>query len=326
MNLTLKKWKIEGIDTLDKFKECLVKINRTLEVDNWQGEPPRYSVTSNIEGDTEILDRNIKIENNEYRYISFNIYIERARRAKSWHDSQGLLKDRKERVNVYQSNMIAFEEHGSISIITFSAPTTVSRIFKHAFDSEELKDVMESSFNIKEDFLYWLLKRLRDYPNTDLYNNINVNISGLYGYLGSNGNNDCRGNGRRVLAVLGTLAVIFSSEKLKSLRPEFQHNGNIVVIEINEDNTIKLYEDDYLGNFSVYTGQERSNILALYTINVLLPMVLDAYNKNIADSLWSVELKLDFLRTIGEEIKERVQEELDSLELASEEEEEDEEI
>ena len=75
MNLTLKKWKIEGIDTLDKFKECLVKINRTLEVDNWQGEPPRYSVTSNIEGNTEILDRNIKIENNEYRYISFNIYI-----------------------------------------------------------------------------------------------------------------------------------------------------------------------------------------------------------------------------------------------------------
>ena len=94
---------------------------------------------------------------------------------------------------------------------------------------------------------------------------------------------------------------------------------------INEDNTIKLYEDDYFGNFSVYTGQEKSNILALYTINALLPMVLDAYNKNIADSLWSVELKLDFLRTIGEEIKERVQEELDSLEFASEEEEEDEE-
>lgn len=326
MNLTLKKWKLENIDTLEEFIECLEKINRTLEVANWQGEPPRYSVTPNIEGDTEILERTVQIENNQYSYISFNVYIERAKRAKSWVDAAGALKDRKDRVNVYQSNMIAFEEEGCISIITFSAPTTVTRIFRHAFDSDELKDISEIPYTIKEDFLYWLLKRLRDYPNADLYNNINVNISGLYGYLGSNGNNDCRGNGRRILAVLGTLAVIFSSEKLKSLRPEFQHNGNILVIEINDDNTIKLYEDDYFGNFNVYSGQEKSNILALYAINILLPMVLEAYYKNIDDGLWSVELKLDFLRTIGEEIKERVQEELDLLEITSEEDEEDDDI
>lgn len=326
MSITLTTWKIRNIDTIEQFVSNLELVNRRLEEVGWGEDSPNYIVSSNIEGYGYDYIHNITLGNVEYKYISFRVTVERAKQKNKWYDECGNLKDRRERINTYPSDMLAYVANNEVTLIVFSAKTTAARILNHAFDNEIWKEREEINWGIDEDIFYWLLKRLRDYPAVNLHNSVNINITGLWSYLGTtgNGSNAFRGKGRRVLAVLGTLAIIFSSEELRALRPEFQHNGNTVVVELNLDNTIKIYDDYYLGNFNVYQGQEKGNVLALYIINELIPNILESYNKNKEDDLWSIQLKSDFLRTIGQEIMERVEEELDLLEnddLSEEEEE-----
>jgi len=322
MSITLTTWQIRNIDTLEQFIDNLQLINRSLDEVVWDDEPPRYTVTSNIDGYDYDHIHDINMDNTVYRYASFTVTVERAKKENKWFNDDGTLKDRRERINIYQSNMLAYMENGYITLVAFTAKTMAGRILNHAFDNDVWQDRSERTCSVNEDVFYWLLKRLRDYPTVNLHSTVNGNITGLWSYLGTtgNGSNAFRAKGRRVLAVLGTLAVIFSSEELKALRPEFQHNGNILVVELNLDNTIKIYDDYYLGNFNVYSGQEKNNVLALYTINQLLPNILKAYNENINDGIWSIQLKVDFLRTIGQEIMERVEEELELLENNTQEE------
>lgn len=321
MSITMTRWRIENINTLEEFADNLELIPRALEDIVWQDGSPIYTVVGNINECDYNYIHSIEIQDTEYRYLSFTVTVERAKKENKWYNTDGTLKDRRDRINTYQSNMIAFVDNGSIEMIAFTAKSTVTRIIRHAFDNEVWQEISEIPCSINEDMFYWLLKRLRDYPATNLHNTVDVNISGLWSYLGTtcDGNNAFRAKGRRVLAVLGTLAVIFSSEELKALRPEFQHDGNVIVIELNLNNTIKIYDDYYIGNFNAYNGQEKSNVLALYTINELIPNILNAYNANVTDDIWSIQLKLDFLRTIGQEIMDRVEEELQLLENETEE-------
>lgn len=314
MNVTVINWNIGNVETLGQFQECLRSyINRELEVD-WEDAPPTYSV-NNVNGFDYNNIYELKIEDTTFRYIIFNIAVERAKSENNWHNANGVLKERRDRISLYQSNMLVYELNGELRILTLAAKTTVTKIFRHAFDNEAWGDITEINYGISEDMFYWLLKRLRDYPRHFLYNNINVGITGLLSYLGKtdDGNNAFRANGRRVLAVLGTLAFIFSSERLKALRPEFQHNGNVFVVELNLNNSFKIYEEYYCGNLNVYRGQEKINALVLYVINILIPRVIQSYNRNIEDNLWSNQFKLDFLESIGTEIMERVQEELEQV-------------
>ncbi|MGF7146360.1 hypothetical protein HNQ56_004828 [Anaerotaenia torta] len=321
MNSTITLWKITTDKTLDEIASRLLSVPGREIVPEWNNDGPLIELQKNTQELGTVTDiHTLAFNKNSYRYISFNIYMERKKRKDNWYNTDGELKEHRDRVTVYQSNMIIYENGNELFLMAFAAKTTVNKIAKYAFEDKDVFNIIEQSLNVSEDMFYWILKALRDYPGEQLHRMVDITPTGLWGYFGKtlDGNNSIRAEGQRILAVLGTLAVIFSSEELKAVKPEFQKDGQVVVVEINLNNSLKIDDSYCLGSyFNIYSSQEqvqqRINVIGMYTINIIIPQMIIAYENSVQDKTWSKQLKIDFISSMGAEIKRRVELELESL-------------
>ncbi len=314
MNITVTKWNVNNIVQLEDAQRILMR-NRVQEVDvDWDDDPLKYEFVSVDNRDIDDT-RSIQIDSMRYRYSIFKGKVERPVSKKKWYDENENLVDREERIKVIESTFLLYETQQGLALISIGAATTVRKVVNYMFKESEWGSITVSNFNIQEDLYYWLLYRLKDEENHDLSVDGNLKITGLLSYLGKtdDGSNAIRGNGRRVLSILGTLAYIFSSDSLKALRPEVQYNGKLFVIELTMNNSFKVYED-YCTGLNNLTDQEKIITLSIYTIEKVIPTILSSYRHSIRLNRWSTQIKSDFLKSIGEELIETINDRMGLLE------------
>ena len=313
MNITVTKWNINNIVHLEQVQHILLQ-NRVQEIDvDWEDDPLRYEFMQ-VDEKPIFETRNILIERTTYNYFIFKGRVERPVSKKNWYDDNGNLIEREERVKVLEATFILYETQIGLNMISIGAATTVRKVVNYIFKDSELGSLEVDNFSVKEDMYYWLLSRLKDEENHNLSTNGELKITGLLSYLGrtDDGSNAIRGNGRRVLSILGTLAYIFSSDSLKALRPEFQYKGMLFVIELTMNNSFKIHEDYCVGLNNI-SKQEKIIVLSIYTIEKIIPNLLSSYRENINLGIWSKQIKAEFLKSIGEELIETINDRMDFL-------------
>lgn len=264
----------------------------------------------------------LRFNEREIRYIRFNGYIETEKRVEPYNEA-GILKDREERITPFSSEILVFQEGNNLYASTLCGVTNGKKLMKLLFPQEQYGIIEAVNHELTEDILYWLFKHYIDTPDNVLSENYQLYVTALKSYMGKTRDNinAVRGEGNRISTILGTLAFLFNSEQLKALRPQIQYETESMLLEITLTGTFKLWNNSYRGRaFRTLEGKEKENALIIYAFLVILPLIVECYKESSAANEWSPQLKLDFVKRLGSEIRQRVETELQRIEQESREE------
>lgn len=303
--IKFSNWLLSGFSDIDNVYEVLVKNRFIVNEVEWDDRNLEYRINEKEDMPLEI--REILVCNNT-RYIMFNVTVERQKRG--WNDFEVF----EDKFNLHSEDVLIYEHNRSIKMIVLATKKNAERIIKYMFP-EDIWGHIEEDNQITKDVLYWVFNRLREYRNEELADGTELYLTGLISYMGKSKDeiNAVRGSGVRVSALLGTLAFIFNNDNLKALRPEFQYRDHTVITEIHLDNSNKIFETYYRGEFEELDSIERNIAILLFTCKAIIPTMIRCYNINRENNSWSPQIKLNYLQQIGISIKETVERELNNI-------------
>lgn len=209
-----------------------------------------------------------------------------------------------EQIELISEEFIIYDNTKEKLLIILGSKTSSQKLVKNVFQPN-FGEINERNV-IDKDILYWIVYRLRLYPNKEVLQNSGLYFRGLEGYMGTSSDktNLVRGQGLRVIALMGTLSFIFNDENLKALKPVIQYKRTKITIEFSSTNTNRVSIDESAGN----------NIeQQLLVSHKILPKILEAYENDKNSKEWSLESKLTFLQEIGATIPEKVDEQRERI-------------
>lgn len=316
---TFSFWNFEKFKTLDEIIELLKKYNNSIiNVDDllWKYDNPSIQFR---ELDDYKLDsiKTFDINGKKVRFIYFEGYTERIANKSSWLMDNGEMRSRDDLVKKYSCNILIFEYNNTIKAAFLRAKSTTQRIINYLFGKEDIwGKINETNFEITEDIFYWVFHRVKDYSDEPLYETIDMNITGFESYRGKTKDNvnAIKGQGSRISAMLGTIAFLFNNESLKAITPEIQYKNNKLLIDMSVSGTYKIWDNKYrIGDFLDSNELVQRIKLILYVSLELIPKFIECYKMNCLKKQWSPQIKLNFLKTLGNEINEKVNVELDRI-------------
>lgn len=307
-------WELPGIDDLN-YAINLVRGHQPLVTEeNWDDEPLIANIQL-VRGFDINTPEVLELENNQVNYVIFECFTERSRNPEFWHNAQGQLKPREDRINVYQTKVLLFEHNNEVRGIVFTGKSRARTIIRDCLPEADWGNIVSVDMGITEDLLYWLFRKFIDLRESPLSPDHNLFVTALRSYTGKTRDNinAMRGNGKRISTILGTLAFLFNNENLKAVRPQLQYNGEVFLMEVSLTGTCRIWEEEYQGIWLNLDQERLTNNIVVYTYVKLLPTLIDCYRDNVAQRSWSPQLKIEFLQRLGNEIKDQVEAELTRL-------------
>lgn len=298
-------WDFEKFDTLEEFLSTINDNKKENIISSKAyGCIPLKNEFCILEKFADPSIKTIDLLNEKTRYLSFSANVQGCR--KNFETDEYEARDIIEKV-------VAFEKNNKIKIIILASQNNAERIIKKIFKNELVWGLKQADDYINEDMLYWLFYRLREMPSEFIVSSPKMFLNGIISYLGRTNDkiNAVRGIGTRVSALLGTLGMLLGEESLRALRPVIQFGGHEINVELFIGNTGKLYEKTYQGDLIIEDNDERSEVtLVLLVCKYILPNILKGYKDSCDSELWSVYIKQTFLRTVGNEMEEKISKEM----------------
>lgn len=307
-------WEFPGVEDLNQVINLVRDYQPIATEENWDDRPLTANIQQ-VDGFNINNPENLEIEGNQINYVIFECITERSRNPEFWYSTQGQLKPREDRINVYQTKVLLFEYNGEVRGIIFTGTSRARTIIRDCLPEATWGNSDPVDMGITEDLLYWLFRKFIDLRESPLSPTHNLFVTALRSYTGKTRDNinAMRGNGKRISTILGTLAFLFNNENLKAVRPQLQYNGEVFLVEVSLTGTCRIWEEEYQGVWLNLDQERLTNNIAIYTYVKLLPTLIDCYRDNITRRTWSPQLKVEFLQRLGNEIKDQVEAELTRL-------------
>ncbi|WP_303969743.1 hypothetical protein [Sporosarcina ureae] len=307
-------WEFTGLEDLNEAINLIRDSRPIITTEDWEDEP-LIAVINQVNGFDINNPESLEVDGNQINYVIVDCITERSRNAQFWFSSQGQLRPREKRINVYQTKVLLFEYNNLVRGIVFTGKGRAGTIIRDCLPAEQWGNFAAVEATLTEDLLYWIFRKFIDLRESPLSPVHNLYVTALKSYTGKTRDNinAMRGNGRRISTILGTLAFLFNNENLKAVRPQLQYNGEVFLLEISLTGTCRIWEEEYQGIWLNLDEERLQNNIAIYTYIKLLPTLIDCYQDNIRRGSWSPQLKVEFLQRLGNEIKDQVEAELARL-------------
>ncbi|MCC0693026.1 hypothetical protein [Clostridioides sp. ZZV14-6387] len=217
-------------------------------------------------------------------------------------------------------DVLIYEFNNDVYINAFRGHQTSQKLLKQYFNKDTWGELQNQRPDIGEDLLYWMFKSFLDKsPKSPLDSGKSLYLTSLKRYRGSTKDlgNTLTGEGDRITKILGTLAFLLNNN-LKLLKNKVTYSiGGIfhsLVLEIQLTGTIRFDQNYYTGDFKRLGNLEKLNAaISILIIKIIIPIIVQSYQESIINAEWSPALKRDFIKRIAEDIKERVDIEIEKL-------------
>lgn len=253
-----------------------------------------------------------------FRYIFVNAFVERARRVVK--DDQGQFLNRPDRINAVTADALFFEHNENVycALYISNRGTKLNTILKDLLKEEIWGPitVFPTDYHIFDDTYYWIINKFLS-GNRVISDAPFMRIETFTGYTGTSSDeaHSMTGEGERISAMLGTLAFIFSNDPFKSLKLHGTFIEESLLFNLSSNGYVEIFENDYDGRFCVGTDEQVKILLTLLIYKIVIPHIAYTYQQALENDEWSAERRTDFIRQTGNDIIDRVQRELDEIEL-----------
>lgn len=221
-------------------------------------------------------------------------------------------------VKDFIQRLIAFEKNGIVKVVILASQRNAEMVIKRIFSNKLVWGEIGADEYVTEDMLYWLFYRLREMPDELIVSEPKMFLNGIISYLGRTNDkiNAVRGIGIRVSAMLGTLGMLLGEESLRALRPMIQFGEHELNIELYIGNSGKIYPNKYFGPYMAETDSLKLEVnLAILVCKYILPNIKKGYKDSCDKQEWSIYIKRVFLKAVGNEMSEKIEKVMKSIEL-----------
>lgn len=223
---------------------------------------------------------------------------------------------------VSDMDVVIYEFENNIFVNAFRGYSTAHKLLRQYFTKDTWGELQDRKPAIDEDLLYWMFKSFIDKSSrSPLDSDNSLYVTSLKRYMGitKDQGNTLTGEGDRITEILGTLAFLLNND-LKLLKTKVIYNiggqskvHHALVLEIQLKGTIKFDINYYQGDFKNLSIDKLKVAASILITKVIIPIIIKSYQESIINAEWSKSLKRDFIKRIGEEIKERVDTEIEKL-------------
>lgn len=203
------------------------------------------------------------------------------------------------------------------------AQKILRKILKYTGRSEIEKNI----FSFDNDFFIWLINRV--YTNEISIEPINeelhsISLDAIKGFKGNTEDllTKVAANGESVMNIISTLSFLLESRNLHQITVDLQYSNHqsIALVLSNKSNnantgTVSIYDNKYQG---ILEDETNPNILLpklfLLVYLEILPILIQTYNSDRDNDRWSESANITFLKKVAEELSEKVEVRVSSLE------------
>lgn len=212
-------------------------------------------------------------------------------------------------------------------VIPYYNGTSVNFIINRNSDAQKLirkimnysgrNEIEKNMFSIDNDFFIWLINRVYTNENNIEPINDELNNISIDAIKGFKGNTDdlltkVSAKGESVMNIISTLSFFLESRNLDQITLDLEYDTHqsitLVLTNKGSNGTVSVYEDKYQGYFE--DELDHNNILPKLILLIyleILPLLIQSYNSDKENDIWSESKNIVFLNKVAEELSEKVQ-------------------
>lgn len=241
-------------------------------------------------------------ENNiTYNVIEYEIENIRTREANN--------EIRATRIKSLNGFVIVFTDGNVTKFITNKGynPNTLS-ILRKLNNYKSQKEIIEEKFSIDSDVFFWLVSKVIDSPGVLLGETQDVKIELVTGFKGKTDDKlaEITGVGDRILNLISTLTFLFETENLSLIEISLNHKDSTYGLKLGTNSYIDIEPEKYMGDLMFLPDEEMLPKVLLTVFLLVVPDLLNIYDQEIEEDCWNNEVKTSFLKSIGENIHQRI--------------------
>lgn len=179
-------------------------------------------------------------------------------------------------------------------------------------------EIEKSVYSFSNDFFVWLISKVYNSDNIIESNNENLSDLQLESIKGFRGDTEdlqtqVSATGESVMNIISTLSFLLENRRLNQIKLELSYAEHESISLILKKESVAIEFRPYQG---VFEQEETDSITAkLYLLVYLeiLPMIEQEYQSNIVDNVWSKNAYIDFMKSVAQNLTEKIGAKIDSL-------------
>lgn len=224
------------------------------------------------------------------------------------------LEDRTRRTECF---VIIYSNGVNINYI-INRNSDAQRILREINKYEGRGEIIENNLNISSDFFIWLINKVFENNNTfEIDDSSNIVIESIKGFKGDTDDTLTKvsADGDTVMNLISTLSFMLESSKLTLIKLIIKYEiHEKIELTLSKKSIIGFEYKKYVGDFREEGEEKAISKLILLIYLELLPLMIQTYNQEKADSEWNQEKYVEFLKRVGKDLAKRVEEKIKDIE------------
>jgi phosphotransferase system IIB component len=305
--MAYSKWINNTGDTMEQI------IQNISDYQNWY-EPNIDELTGlNLGYSIEFVQQsqNIQLGNNTIEYSIIKYEFEKHRPGENRNT------DRAIRVKLVKNYILIFRNDDKIQYIINRNGPDAKAILRKLNNHTSRNTITENKFDFSQDLFNWLIYVVLK-NNNPIINTLEVKK--IMGFKGTVDQKEQRlaeiiGSGSEIMNALSTLAFLFDNDGMIYIKPVIKYNENHTSIEIDMrlNGTLDINSEVYMGDFKNEPEDIRKAKILLLLNILVLPDLITAFNGEVENEKWNLDIQVTMIKEIGEIIQGKVKEKIQSL-------------
>lgn len=175
-----------------------------------------------------------------------------------------------------------------------------------------------NAFSFTNDFFIWLVYRVynANYNVEVTSGNKSLRLESIKGFKGDTEDLQTRvsASGETVMNIISTLSFLLESSNLNQVKVDLSYTEHANISLLLQKGTINVFLNDYSGVYEHEQTQEQEIAKLYLTVYLeILPLLLQEYNMDIGNDLWSQDVYMDFINNVAETLMEKITHKIASL-------------
>lgn len=183
-------------------------------------------------------------------------------------------------------------------------------------------EVAKNSFDINSDFFVWMISKVYTSENiieTESESLGDLSLETIKGFKGDTEDllTKVSATGESVINIISTLSFLLESKNLNQIKLDLEYgNHDNIELVLTNKGTVSTDISKYQGEFEADVNNELLTKLYLVIYIEIMPILMQAYNSDIENELWNAQKNIGFLKTVAENLSEKVLKRVQVLEEA----------
>ena len=170
-------------------------------------------------------------------------------------------------------------------------------------------EIDDNKLHFENDFFFWLINRVYYANNTiEIAEENNFELQSIKGFSGDTEDSQTKvsASGESVMNIISTLAFLLESRNFNQIKLDLNYTDHSNVSLALQKGTVNVLMNEYSGIFEDDTPEEKIAKAYLLIYLEILPILFQEYYTDIGNDVWNEEVYKQFLKSVGETIREKI--------------------